>query len=86
MEMERYYTDLANAVVVQAAFDYMQLKKNNTKALYIDNMCITMSEILNFFDSKWYARLTVLDSGYLIRLLNKNCEKGKFKPKYLVHK
>jgi hypothetical protein len=63
------YEDLANAIVVQAATDYMaalrKLKKNprNNEAM-ADAM-----ELEQFFHSDWYGVLTSVDPDYLIKRL-----------------
>lgn len=63
------YTELANAIIAQAANDYrsalgrIKLNRNDKKA---------MSEAMeceNFFHSSWYGILTNLDGDLLIKKL-----------------
>lgn len=63
------YENLANAIVAQAASDYLaalkKIKKNpRNKAAMAEAM-----EIERFFHSGWYGVLTGVDPDYLIRRL-----------------
>lgn len=63
------YVNLANAIVAQAANDYLaalkKIKKNpRNKAAMAEAM-----EIEQFFHSGWYGVLTGVDPDYLIRRL-----------------
>lgn len=63
---------LANAIIIQAAKDYMRacrsLKKPKcSKRQEHERM---KSDCLRFFHSQWYCALTEVDSDYLIRKLN----------------
>lgn len=66
---ERAYTDLANAIVVQAANDYRSALKGNDvegkppKSVLIELEC--------FFRSDWYRMLTKVDPEYLMKQLRK---------------
>lgn len=63
------YQDLANAIVAQAARDYMaalkKLKKNPRNKEAMDSAM----ELEQFFHSDWYGVLTTVDPDYLIRRL-----------------
>lgn len=86
-----YYTSLlANAIIKQAADDYVAAYKNMLRAGPLSNCSKTdiyrMGECLDFFRGRWYKRLTSLDPEYLIRLLNEKAkeefaEEMKEKPK-----
>ena len=63
------YENLANAIVAQAADDYLtalrKLKRHpGNKAAMTDAM-----ELEHFFHSGWYGVLTNVDPNYLIRKL-----------------
>ena len=66
---------LANAIVIQAAKDYIALRHvlreapNNSKA----NKMI--ADIKAFFCSRWYAQLTDLDPEFLLRKLREEAAK-----------
>ena len=69
------YTNLANAIVTQAAKDYIAaLKKLQRK----HNNKIAMQEAMDlerFFHSGWYSMLTSVDQDYLIRRLREEVNK-----------
>ena len=68
--MDTCYTNLANAIIIQAAKDYKKalrrLKKfpRDKEALHIKQDCE------RFFRSGWFERLTDLNGEVLIRKLN----------------
>ena len=63
------YQNLANAIVAQAAQDYLsalkKLKKNPRNRLAMDEAM----QLEKFFHSGWYGVLTGVDPDYLIRKL-----------------
>jgi hypothetical protein len=63
------YENLANAIVAQAARDYLtalrRLKKNPENRTAMDEAM----QLENFFHSGWYGVLTSIDPDYLIRKL-----------------
>jgi hypothetical protein len=63
------YENLANAIVAQAARDYLtalrRLKKNPENRTAMDEAM----RLENFFHSGWYGVLTSIDPDYLIRKL-----------------
>ncbi|MCH4113966.1 MAG: hypothetical protein LKF15_14315 [Lachnospiraceae bacterium] len=63
------YENLANAIVAQAARDYLtalrRLKKNPGNRTAMDEAM----RLENFFHSGWYGVLTSVDPDYLIRKL-----------------
>lgn len=69
------YENLANAIVAQAAKDYIAaLKKLKRKR----NNKMAMQEAMDlerFFHSAWYAQLTSVDPDYLIRRLRNEVSK-----------
>ena len=65
------YSDLANAIIVQAANDYRkalrQLKRNPTYA----SARYTKAEVERFFHSEWFHYLTDADPDYIIEHLKR---------------
>ncbi|MCH3998564.1 MAG: hypothetical protein LKG90_08030 [Lachnospiraceae bacterium] len=63
------YQNLANAIVAQAAQDYLsalkKLKKNPRNRMAMDEAM----QLEKFFHSGWYGVLTGVDPDYLIRKL-----------------
>ena len=63
------YQNLANAIVAQAAQDYLsalkKLKKNPRNKMAMDEAM----QLEKFFHSGWYEILTDVDPDYLIRKL-----------------
>lgn len=63
------YENLANAIVAQAARDYLdvlkKLKKNPRSRTAMDDAM----RLEKFFHSGWYGVLTSIDGDYLIRKL-----------------
>ena len=63
------YQNLANAIVAQAAEDYLsalkRLKKNPANRMAMDDAM----QLEKFFHSGWYEILTDVDPDYLIRKL-----------------
>ena len=63
------YQNLANAIVAQAAQDYLsalkKLKKNPRNRMAMDEVM----QLEKFFHSGWYGVLTGVDPDYLIRKL-----------------
>ena len=63
------YENLANAIIAQAAKDYMsalkRLKKNPANRMAMDEVM----RLEKFFHSGWYGILTSVDPDYLIRKL-----------------
>jgi hypothetical protein len=61
------YENLANAIVAQAARDYLtalkKLKKNPGNRTAMDDAM----QLEKFFHSGWYGVLTSIDGDYLIR-------------------
>ena len=65
-------TDLMNAIVAQACDDYRDAIRGNCK--HPDEM---LRDVMKFFKSNWYERLTKLDYQYLIDRLDAEWEDGK---------
>jgi thiaminase len=77
---DRIYTDLANAIVAQAAEDY----RKALKGISYDHRKSPekiIKEILRFFRSEWFRTLTKVDADYLIEQLNKEHKENVKKEK-----
>lgn len=85
------YAELMNAIVKQAADDYISTKKslykiNNGFHTYIDVekkndridvLETRLKEVMAFFNSKWYKALCKIDSEWLIQKLDEKVEEWK---------
>ena len=63
------YENLANAIVAQAASDYLASLKKKKKNPRNKAAMAEAMEIEQFFHSGWYGVLTGVDPDYLIRKL-----------------
>ena len=68
-ENYKAYENLANAIVKQAARDYMTALKRLKKDPYDRKKRKEVRELEEFFHSDWYELLTDVDPDYLIRKL-----------------
>jgi hypothetical protein len=68
-ENYKAYENLANAIVKQAARDYMTALKRLKKNPYDRKKRKEVRELEEFFHSDWYELLTDVDPHYLIRKL-----------------
>lgn len=68
-ENYKAYENLANAIVKQAARDYMTALKRLKKNPYDRKKRKEVRELEEFFHSDWYELLTGVDPNYLIRKL-----------------
>lgn len=75
MENNDAYVDLANAIIVQQARDYMKalrmLKKYPDKQYYLDQI----ADIEDFFHSDQYAILTDADPDYILEKMREKVDK-----------
>ena len=65
------YSNLANAIVVQAAKDYMMALKKLKRSRSNKAALQEMVDLERFFHSGWYGELTSVDPDFLIRELRK---------------
>ncbi len=68
------YEDLANAIVLQAAKDYRKTLKTLRMHPKSRSAKADRDELERFFRSPWYASLTSVDGGTLIRKLQEEVE------------
>ena len=76
---EEGYVNLKNAIVRQAAEDYLDIKK----LCYVMNRAATKKEqamlddIVEFFDSDWYEMLCKIDGRRLLKMIDAHFEEWK---------
>lgn len=68
------WENLANAIILQAAEDYIYLKVNGS-VQYGTNQD-TMNSVLLFFNSEWYSFLCTIDSKTIIDYCNRIIKKS----------
>jgi hypothetical protein len=70
MRMDTCYTNLANAIIIQAAKDYKKALRRLKKFPRDKEVRHTKRDCERFFRSGWFERLTDLNGEVLIRKLN----------------
>lgn len=65
------YSSLANAIVMQAAKDYMTALKKLKRSRSNKAALQDIMDLERFFHSGWYGELTSVDPDFLIRELRK---------------
>lgn len=89
MMLDKFYEQLAIAIIAQAANDYMVLirtgKEHMSKSARNWNagaggVIVSRKELESFFHSKWYGQLTTLDPDYLMRMLKKHAFDSRIRP------
>ena len=65
------YSNLANAIVVQAAKDYMTALKKLKRSRSNKAALQEVMDLERFFHSGWYGVLTSVDPDFLIRELRR---------------
>ena len=68
--MDDNYTELANAIILQAVKDYRGALKTLKKRPRSETAKISKQEVERFFRSDWYLQLTSLDPEMLMQKLN----------------
>lgn len=74
------YEDLANAIVVRAAEDYVDACRKYEKAKEPEekhNASIIKRQVVKFFRSRWFGELTTVNPEFLIDRLNVEAVEGK---------
>jgi hypothetical protein len=69
MDNTVFYENLANAIVAQAAKDYLRALKQLKKYPNYEDALARKREIERFFRSEWYSHLTKVNADYLISKL-----------------
>ena len=67
--MDDNYTELANAIILQAVKDYRGALKKLKKRPRSETAKISKQEVERFFRSDWYLQLTALDPEMLMQKL-----------------
>ena len=62
-----FYTELANAIVIQAAKDYRKALKTLKRYPRYEPAKAMVAEVEEFFRSEWYRTLTSVDAEMLMR-------------------
>ena len=69
--------DLANAVIVQAANDYLESKKQIYQYGETFNSRSQLNDAVKFFKSDWYEMMTSVSSRKIMRTLDKQFEEWR---------
>jgi len=69
MDNTLVYENLANAIIVQAAKDYLKALRILKKYPKYTDALARKKEIERFFHSEWYKHLTNINADYLISQL-----------------
>lgn len=84
--VEKCYNELANAIIIQAAEDYIYLLKTGKESMCKKESSkypITREELERFFKSRLFGRLTTIDPDYFMRKM-KATAIDKKKRKYRI--
>ncbi len=68
------YQELANAIIVQAVYDYTSLLKKQKKRPDSYRLKADKKALDRFFHSQWYATLTAVDPDVLLERVKKEAE------------
>ena len=66
-----FYTELANAIVIQAAKDYRKALKTLKRYPRYEPAKAVEAEVEDFFRSDWYRMLTSVDAEMLMRKIRR---------------
>ena len=66
-----FYTELANAIVIQAAKDYRKALKTLKRYPRYEPAKAVVAEVEEFFRSEWYRTLTSVDADMLMRKIRR---------------
>lgn len=66
-----FYTELANAIVIQAAKDYRKALKTLKRYPRYEPAKAVVAEVEEFFRSEWYRTLTSVDAEMLMRKIRR---------------
>ena len=61
-----FYTDLANAIIIQAVKDYRNALKTLKRYPRYEPAKAVVAEVEEFFRSEWYRTLTSVDADMLM--------------------
>ena len=66
-----FYTDLANAIIIQAVKDYRNALKTLKRYPRYEPAKKVVAEVEEFFRSEWYGTLTSVDADMLMRKIRR---------------
>ena len=66
-----FYTDLANAIIIQAVKDYRKALKTLKRYPRYEPAKKVVAEVEEFFRSEWYRTLTSVDADMLMRKIRR---------------
>lgn len=66
-----FYTELANAIVIQAVKDYRNALKTLKRYPRYEPAKAVVAEVEEFFRSDWYRMLTSVDAEMLMRKIRR---------------
>lgn len=66
-----FYTELANAIVIQAAKDYRKALKTLKRYPRYEPAKAVVAEVEEFFRSEWYRTLTSVDADMLMKKIRR---------------
>ena len=66
-----FYTDLANAIIIQAAKDYRKALKTLKRYPRYEPAKAVVAEVEEFFRSEWYRTLTSVDADMLMKKIRR---------------
>ena len=66
-----FYTDLANAIIIQAVKDYRNALKTLKRYPRYEPAKAVVAEVEEFFRSEWYRTLTSVDADMLMRKIRR---------------
>ena len=66
-----FYTDLANAIIIQAVKDYRNALKTLKRYPRYEPAKAVVAEVEEFFRSDWYRMLTSVDAEMLMRKIRR---------------
>ena len=71
-----FYTDLANAIIIQAVKDYRNALKTLKRYPRYEPAKKVVAEVEEFFRSEWYRTLTSVDADMLMRKIRREINDG----------
>ena len=66
-----FYTDLANAIIIQAVKDYRKALKTLKRYPRNEPAKAVVEEVEEFYRSEWYRTLTSVDADMLMRKIRR---------------
>lgn len=86
---EDNYYDLANAIIIQAANDYMRVLRRGSGMMIFDctgRYFVDREELERFFYGSWFGVLTTADPDILVNAFKRHAFSGKKLRRAQTHK